>query len=281
MAENIDGIVLFKCVACKMEWNAEHFEVDRYGCRRKCCIHCKEKRMKATRCPHGKNKYSCKACGNRCPHDKKKDKCKVCSPQNYCTHDRQKDYCKECGGKYICQHGKQTAQCKECKGSQICIHNKFRSYCRECRGVQICHHKVNRRQCWTCDPQAALCSRVRTRAGGALGRDQITGVPTTELLGCSKQDFYKHIEAQFVDGMCWERIGEIHIDHRIPIEYGNPTLEEKLERLNFMNCSPMWAYKNMAKGSRWADCPLKETPNLIKDQLKDDELIELLGQFGF
>ena len=98
MAENIDGIVLFKCVACKMEWNAEHFEVDRYGCRRKCCIHCKEKRMKATRCPHGKNKYSCKACGNRCPHDKKKDKCKVCSPQNYCTHDRQKDYCKECGG---------------------------------------------------------------------------------------------------------------------------------------------------------------------------------------
>ena len=67
----------------------------------------------------------------------------------------------------------------------------------------------------------------------------------------------------------------------MPIAYGNPTTEEKIERFNFMNCSPMWAYKNMAKGSRWVDCPLTEAPNLIKDQLNDDELVEVLAQFGF
>ena len=237
--------------------------------------------MKATRCPHDKYKYSCKDCGPRCPHDKKKCHCMVCSPQNYCAHGRQKGYCAECGGKYICQHGKQTAQCKGCKGSQICLHNKFRSYCQECHGAQICVHNVNRRECWTCDPQGSLWVRARSRIVGVLGQDTIAGISTAELLGCSKQHFFNHIKAQFVDGMCWERIGEIHIDHRMPIGYGDPTLEEKFERLNFMNCSPMWAHKNMAKGRTWVDCPLTEPPTLNKDQLSDDELVGVLAQFGF
>ena len=101
------------------------------------------------------------------------------------------------------------------------------------------------------------------------------------LLGCDKATFFHHIEAQFNDGMSWARISEIDIDHRIPIGYkgiagGPPTLEEKVARLNFLNCQPMWAADNMVKGNRWADpLPAAEKPPALT--LTDDELAELLG----
>ncbi len=91
--------------------------------------------------------------------------------------------------------------------------------------------------------------------------------------------FFHHIEAQFKDGMCWARISEIEIDHRIPIEYpgvagGHPTLEEKVARLNYLNCQPLWVADNRAKGNRWAD-PLPETPQL--HALTDADIAELIG----
>ena len=219
MAEHIT----FKCAMCKIEHSVENYKVDRLGKQLKSCIHCAEKRLKYKSCMHTKNKY----------------RCRVCSPNKYCIHDRLKDHCSECMGKYICQHNNQTAQCKKCKGSQICVHNKIRSYCKECCGVQICSHGVNRRECNTCDPKSALWNRVRCHASGVLGLKTIKGIPTTELLGCSKLEFSNHIEAQFVGKMGWDLIGDIRIDHRTPIKYGDPTLEEKQARLHYTNCSPV------------------------------------------
>ena len=93
--------------------------------------------------------------------------------------------------------------------------------------------------------------------------------------------FFHHIEAQFKDGMCWPRISEIDIDHRVPIEYkgvagGPPTLEEKVARLNYLNCQPLWMADNRAKGNRWAD-PLPPAETAKGLTLTDDELAELLG----
>ena len=66
--------------------------------------------------------------------------------------------------------------------------------------------------------------------------------------------------------MSWERITEIEIDHRVPIGYpgaagGPPTLDEKVARLDYRNCQPLWAPDNWAKGNRWAD---DELPELLK-----------------
>ena len=81
--------------------------------------------------------------------------------------------------------------------------------------------------------------------------------------------------------MSWARISEIEIDHRVPIGYkgvagGSPTLEEKVARLSYLNCQPLWAADNMRKGNRWAD-PLLEAPKPQPQGLTDDELAELLG----
>lgn len=58
-----------------------------------------------------------------------------------------------------------------------------------------------------------------------------------------------HIESQFTNDMTWE--SDIHIDHIVPICYGDATDEEKIERLHYTNLQPMWASENLSKGARW------------------------------
>ena len=115
----------------------------------------------------------------------------------------------------------------------------------------------------------------------AIGTKARAGRSTAELLGCDKATFFHHIEAQFKDGMSWAHISEIEIDHRMPIEYkavagGSPTLEEKVARLNFLNCQPLWAADNRVKGNRWAD-PLPPAETAKGLTLTDDDLAELFG----
>lgn len=75
----------------------------------------------------------------------------------------------------------------------------------------------------------------------------------TRMLGYSHLDFLEHIQAQFTDGMTWERIDEIHIDHIIPMKwfikngYFNPLMINDLSNLR-----PVWAKDNLVKG---ADLP--------------------------
>ena len=52
--------------------------------------------------------------------------------------------------------------------------------------------------------------------------------------------------------MTWENYGKIwHIDHIVPINYNNPTLEEVIKRLHYLNTQPLWASENISKGNRY------------------------------
>ena len=75
---------------------------------------------------------------------------------------------------------------------------------------------------------------------------------TAEILGCSYEEYYQHIEAQFTDGMSWERMSEIHIDHRLPVSAAS-TEAELLVLNHHRNLQPMWAEDNMAKSDSY--CP--------------------------
>ena len=71
---------------------------------------------------------------------------------------------------------------------------------------------------------------------------------STEYLGHNIKMFKKHIEQQFTEGMSWENYIEWHIDHKIPLKYNNPSLEEVAQRLHYTNTQPLWASENMSKG---------------------------------
>ena len=124
--------------------------------------------------------------------------------------------------------------------------------------MSVCPCGRQRNHCFNCDPVSALWNRANVRIVGTIGTEARAGRSTEELLGCDKNLFYHHIEAQFVEGMNWARIGEIEIDHRVPIGYpgaagGPPTLDKKVARLDYRNCQPLWAMDNWVKGNRRAD----------------------------
>jgi hypothetical protein len=74
---------------------------------------------------------------------------------------------------------------------------------------------------------------------------------TSKILGCSFEEFKKHIETQFQDWMNWENYGKYNgelnygwdIDHIIPIS--SAKTEEEIIKLNyFSNFQPLCSYTN-------------------------------------
>ena len=79
---------------------------------------------------------------------------------------------------------------------------------------------------------------------------------STEYLGCNIETFRKHIERQLIEDMSWQNYSEWHIDHKIPLKYNKPSLEEVAQRLHYTNTHPMWAGENMSKSCRYiSDLP--------------------------
>jgi hypothetical protein len=73
---------------------------------------------------------------------------------------------------------------------------------------------------------------------------------TSEIVGCSLQFLKEHIENQFTQGMCWEKMGShIHIDHIIPLSSAK-TEEEIYKLCHYTNLQPLWAEDNMKKGAK-------------------------------
>lgn len=93
-------------------------------------------------------------------------------------------------------------------------------------------------------------NRIRCLIRRALIRNGYSKTTATqEILGCSMEDFYTHIERQFADGMGWHNRSKWHIDHIIPVSTAKS--ESELIALNHhTNLRPLWAKDNMSKGSK-------------------------------
>lgn len=116
-----------------------------------------------------------------------------------------------------------------------------------------CEHNAPKRICKICDPQGHLRNVVSSRIRKALKSDKTDR--SIEYLGCTIEEFKKHIESQFKENMIWDNFGDWHIDHIVPIKYKkdgqNPTIEDVIERLHWKNTQPMWAKENIVKGNRF------------------------------
>jgi len=72
---------------------------------------------------------------------------------------------------------------------------------------------------------------------------------TFNIIGCTPETLKEHIEKQFIDGMSWELMGQIHIDHIIPLSSAK-TEEEVYKLCHYTNLQPLWAEDNLSKGSK-------------------------------
>lgn len=97
------------------------------------------------------------------------------------------------------------------------------------------------------DPIYAMTERIRSRTAMAFKNKGFKKQSRTEkMLGCTFNQFSKHIERQFTDGMSWENRSEWHLDHIVPLSCA--TTIEGLEKLShYKNIRPLWAAENLSK----------------------------------
>lgn len=71
-----------------------------------------------------------------------------------------------------------------------------------------------------------------------------------KIVGCSQDEFRKHIEKQFKPGMTWKNWGKYtwHIDHIIPLARFDPKNLDDVKKANhYTNLRPLWATENLKK----------------------------------
>jgi hypothetical protein len=96
-----------------------------------------------------------------------------------------------------------------------------------------------------------MVCRLRSRVAGALKGTQKAD-STMRLLGCTSEQFRKHLESQFVEGMHWENRDEWAIDHVRPCASFDLLLEsEQRKCFHYTNLQPLWAKDNLSKGCKY------------------------------
>ena len=141
------------------------------------------------------------------------------------------------------------------------------STCKDCyRKISKVYHQKNRENV---NKRAYLCTKKRRNndpiyrlyvyIGNSIrnyikkGSNTKKCTRTSELLGCSREEYKTYFESLFTGNMSWDAFmrGEIEIDHIRPASSFNDLSDEKqqMECFNYKNTQPMWGLDNIRKGS--------------------------------
>ncbi len=150
-------------------------------------------------------------------------------------------------------------------------------YCKKChhrRGVKHRENPENRKREYKqkearmlIDPLFKLSCRIRVQIKNYIKRvnvDNPKPCKTTNILQCSFYDFKEHLEKQFDNEMSWDNYGKWHLEHIIPVSYGE-TPEEVIELCHYSNYQPMWGDENLNKNNKLR---IDEIPEELKIRYK-------------
>lgn len=118
-------------------------------------------------------------------------------------------------------------------------------------------HRTNARRIRATIPYYNIRNRLSSRLWHAVTASKGKKAAKTEaLIGCTVKELQQQLQAQFTDGMTWEKFlrGEIHIDHKIPcaaFDLADP--EQQKICFHFTNLRPMWKKDNLSKSDRLED----------------------------
>ncbi len=102
------------------------------------------------------------------------------------------------------------------------------------------------------DPSFRILSSLRARIPRAL-KGKGKSASTMKLLGCTVDELWTHLEAQFTKGMTRENYGPYwHVDHIRPCCTFDPSdPNEQWKCFHWTNLQPLRAEENRAKGGAW------------------------------
>lgn len=163
--------------------------------------------------------------------------------------------CKRCTGDY---HKKWRSENKE--HSQEYFRNYYLENQEEIKETSSKYYQANREQVhaktkekyhsdelfkFSHGLRALVCSSFRRACDGKFSKRKSTEV----ILGCTVEEFVKHISAQFREGMSLDNYGEWHLDHIKPLALAE-TEKDILEFNHYTNFQPLWAEENISKGAK-------------------------------
>ena len=100
------------------------------------------------------------------------------------------------------------------------------------------------------DPLYKISCILRGRLKNAL-KTNSKSKSTFELLGCSVEELWIHLEKTFKPGMTRENHGEWHIDHIIPcISFDLSKPKEQAKCFHYSNLQALWPHENLSKGAK-------------------------------
>lgn len=224
-----------KCLICNKKFNTV------YPQRKYCsseCAHVKhlQDADKNNKCRQKHYSKICPICGNK--FQTTKSNVVYCSRQCF-QKTRKKEKlidCPQCGKTFI-KHGPQKFCSKKCKT----IFNLPQTR------IQKRNWARNKLQN---DPNFRLRCNISSRLSHALSNGH-KSLKTMELLGCSLEEFWQHLESQFQPGMTRENYGKWHVDHIKPcISFDLTKISQQKECFHYTNLQPLWAEENLKKGSK-------------------------------
>ena len=168
--------------------------------------------------------------------------------KNKRSPDGHRPNCKKCHNTASSQY-QQTETYKEYKKEYMKAYRQTRQR----RDSRREYHAEYRRNKYRTDNTYKLKVDMRRRMHEALNGN-CKADNTKALLGCTYEEARAHIEAQFTEGMSWDKMGlhGIHIDHIRPcasFDLSDP--EQQRECFHYTNLQPLWAKDNLEKSDKW------------------------------
>lgn len=116
---------------------------------------------------------------------------------------------------------------------------------REKHRAKINQKYLNRRKT---DSNFKLLTILRTRIVDVL-RGHSKSDTTINILGCTIEELWIHLESKFTEGMTRENHGKWHVDHIMPCASFDLTDPEQQKKcFHYTNLQPLWALDNIKKG---------------------------------
>jgi len=101
-------------------------------------------------------------------------------------------------------------------------------------------------------PRLRVHGRMASAVHQAL-KSKKAGRKWETIVGYTLYDLTKHLERQFVAGMCWENMGDWHIDHIVPkssFVYNSDNDPGFKAAWAITNLRPLWASENQSKSDK-------------------------------
>ena len=157
----------------------------------------------------------------------------------------------------ICECGKETVVSSRKSKSCGCLRSETASagqrakkQSSEIRAEKYRLNAAKQRARRKTDPLLSMQARLSRLLRHAI--KQVGGIktsPTFESLGYPVDQFVRHIERQFTEGMGWHNMAEWQIDHIVPASSAR-SLQDVLALNQLSNLRPMWATENNAKKAK-------------------------------